>query len=68
MYDKAFAFFKLNIDNYPKSENVFDSMGDFYVATNDKEKAIDYFRKALTLEANPDTKEKLDKLEQKNNI
>ncbi len=65
MYDKAFAFFKLNIDNYPKSENVFDSMGDFYVATNDKEKAIDYFRKALTLEANPDTKEKLDKLEQK---
>jgi tetratricopeptide (TPR) repeat protein len=65
MNDKAYAFFKLNIDNYPKSENVFDSMGDFYIVTRDKGKAIDCFRKALSLEANPVTREKLDKLEQK---
>jgi len=63
--EKAFAFFEMNIENYPKSENVYDSMGDFYVATGDKEKAIDYFRKALTVQENADTRQKLQKLEQK---
>ncbi|HSZ33599.1 MAG TPA: alpha/beta hydrolase-fold protein [Puia sp.] len=64
MNEKAFAFFKLNIDNYPKSGNVYDSMGDYYVAINDKAKAIENFKKALTLFNNPDTKGKLEKLEQ----
>jgi predicted alpha/beta superfamily hydrolase len=61
--EKAYAFFKLNIDNYPKSGNAFDSMGDYYIDMNDKEKAGDYFKKALTLFNNPDTKSKLEKLE-----
>jgi len=65
MNEKAFAFFELNINVYPKSGNVYDSMGDYYVATNDKEKAIDYFRKALAINGNTETKEKLEKLEQK---
>src|SRR5450631_771497 len=65
MNEKAFAFFELNINVYPKSGNVYDSMGDYYVATNDKEKAIDYFRKALAINGNAETKEKLEKLEQK---
>ena len=63
--EKAFAFFEMNIENYPKSGNVYDSMGDFYVATGDKEKAIDYFRKALAVHENADTRQKLQKLEQK---
>ncbi len=63
--EKAFAFFDMNIQNYPKSGNVYDSMGDFYVATGDKEKAMDYFRKALTIRENADTRQKLQKLEQK---
>jgi predicted alpha/beta superfamily hydrolase len=63
--EKAFAFFEMNIENYPKSGNVYDSMGDFYVATGDKEKAIDYFRKALSVRENADTRQKLQKLEQK---
>jgi|SRR5450432_205274 len=62
MNEKAFAFFKMNIDNYPGSENVYDSMGDFYVATNDKQKAIEYFTKALTVNENSDTRGKLNKL------
>jgi hypothetical protein len=65
MNEKAYAFFDMNIENYPKSGNVFDSMGDFYVATGDKGKAIDYFRKALAIQDNADTKQKLQKLEQK---
>jgi hypothetical protein len=63
--EKAFAFFEMNIENYPKSGNVYDSMGDFYVTTGDKEKAIDYFRKALAVHENADTRQKLQKLEQK---
>ncbi|HEY4966926.1 MAG TPA: alpha/beta hydrolase-fold protein, partial [Puia sp.] len=63
--EKAFAFFELNIENYPQSGNVYDSMGDFYAATGDKEKAIDYFRKALAVRENADTRQKLQKLEQK---
>jgi uncharacterized protein len=63
MKEKAFAFFKLNIDNNPKSGDVYDSMGDYYLDMNDKVKAAEYFRKALTLFDNPDTKNKLAKLE-----
>ena len=29
MNDKAFAFFDLNVKNYPDSPNAFDSMGDY---------------------------------------
>jgi hypothetical protein len=65
MNEKAYAFFDMNIENYPKSGNVYDSMGDFYSATGDKEKAIDYFRKALAISDNADTRQKLQKLEQK---
>jgi hypothetical protein len=61
-YDRAFGFFKLNIDNYPKSFNVFDSMGDYYVARADKTKAIEYFNKALALQDFPDTRRKLEEL------
>jgi predicted alpha/beta superfamily hydrolase len=63
MNAKAFAFFKMNIDNYPKSANVYDSMGDYYAATNEKEKAKDSYRKALALNENADTRTKLKELE-----
>ena len=62
MFKKSFAFFKMNIDNYPKSFNVYDSMGDYYNAKDDKQKAIEYFTKALSLKDFPDTKQKLEML------
>ncbi|MEJ0079809.1 MAG: hypothetical protein WDM78_02325 [Puia sp.] len=37
-------------------------MGDFYLAINNNAKAIEAFKKALTLQAIPETKEKLEKL------
>lgn len=58
----AFAFLQLNIKNYPNSYNVYDSMGDYYDAAKDKTKAIEYYRKALTLKEFPDTRSKLNKL------
>ncbi|HWY37698.1 MAG TPA: tetratricopeptide repeat protein [Bacteroidia bacterium] len=61
-YGKAYAFFKMNIDNHPKSWNTYDSMSDYYIAIGNKEKAIEYLTKALGLKDNPSTKERLDKL------
>ena len=54
--------FNMNIRNYPNSFNVYDSMGDFYDATGEKAKAIDCYKKALSIKEFPDTKVKLDAL------
>jgi tetratricopeptide (TPR) repeat protein len=69
-YKKAENLFKLNIANNPYSGNCYDSIGDLYLATGDTTKAIETFKKALTLQAIPETKEKLDKLlnEQKKKV
>jgi tetratricopeptide (TPR) repeat protein len=61
-FKKAERCFKYNVDNYPESFNVFDSMGDYYDAVNDKLNAIKYFEKALTIKENAETKKKLEKL------
>lgn len=61
-FAKAETLFKLNITNNPNSGNCYDSIGDFYLETKDKTKAIENFKKALTLKAIPETKEKLQKL------
>lgn len=61
-FTKAETLFKLNIANNPNSGNCYDSLGDLYLETGDKTKAIESFKKALTLKAIPETKEKLEKL------
>jgi uncharacterized protein len=62
MLDQAYEFFKLNIENYPASFVVYDSMGDYYVAKGEKEKAIEHFKKALSLREFPETRKKLEQL------
>jgi tetratricopeptide (TPR) repeat protein len=59
---KAEALFKLNITNYPETANCYDGLGDLYLAKGDKVKAIESFKKTLTLKLIPETKEKLEKL------
>jgi tetratricopeptide (TPR) repeat protein len=59
----AYALFDLNLRNYPQSANVFDSMGDYYLAQSDTLKAIEHFNKAFDMGESPFTKEKLDALE-----
>jgi tetratricopeptide (TPR) repeat protein len=62
-YERAYGFLKMNVDNHPKSWNCFDSMGDWYVAKGEKQKAIEYFSKAIALNnAATATKDKLNKL------
>lgn len=57
--ERGKMLFELNIANYPESANVYDSMGDYYMATKNKEKAIHFFQEALKRDENPQTKQKL---------
>lgn len=59
---QAYKLFKRNIDYYPRSANAYDSLGDYYVAAGDKQKAIEAFQKSLALEETQDTRRKLNEL------
>lgn len=62
-HDLAKQFFEMNIHYYPKSFNVYDSLGDYYLEVENKEKAKENFKKALAINENPFSREKLEKLE-----
>ena len=62
MHEKALACFELNVKNYPKHANVFDSLGDYYVSQKDTLNAIASYEKALELNKADHTKEKLSAL------
>lgn len=61
-FDRAEKFFILNTKNYPTSFNVFDSLGDLYLATGEKNKAIESFKKSIELNKDSYSKPKLEKL------
>ncbi len=63
--EMAHALFTLNIENYPRSANVYDSMGDYYVAQSDIENAIEHFTRAVELGGDPASQAKLDELKGK---
>jgi hypothetical protein len=49
--DIAITLFELNIESYPKAFNVYDSMGEAYMARGDNEQAIENYKKSV--EINP---------------
>ncbi len=62
----AIEVFKLNVELYPSSANVYDSLAEAYMNSGDTKKAIKNYKKSL--ERNPDNnnaKEMLKKLEKK---
>ena len=64
-FDDAFYLFKLNVRNYPDSWNAYDSLGDYYDVTGDKENAIGNYKKALSIKEVSYTRKKLEKLQGK---
>ena len=51
MQDAIFVF-QLNTKLYPKSANVWDSLGEAYWKSNNTDKAIEYYNKAIELDPN----------------
>lgn len=47
---EAIAIFKLNVEVYPQSGNVYDSLGEAYMVSGDKELAIKNYKKSLELD------------------
>lgn len=45
--DDAIEVFKLNVEHYPQSANVFDSLAEAYLNKGDKAQAVKYYEKAL---------------------
>ncbi len=48
----AIDVFKMNVKLYPKSSNVYDSLGEAYMKNGDKELAIENYKKSLELAPN----------------
>ena len=46
---KTLEFFILNVENYPKSSNSYDSLGEAYETLGDTQKAIENYNKSLEL-------------------
>jgi CubicO group peptidase (beta-lactamase class C family) len=62
----AIAIFKLNVEQYPKSGNVYDSLAEAYESAGQKPLAIANYRKSVELDpSNQHGKDKLKELEGK---
>src|SRR6185369_4108587 len=58
---EAVEVFKLNVEAFPASWNVYDSLGEAYVAAGDKALAIKNYRRSVEL--NPENRSGIDALE-----
>lgn len=47
---EAIEAFKINVENFPKSGNVYDSLAEAYLADGDKKQAIDNYTKSVELD------------------
>ena len=61
--DKALEFFKKNVENYPNSDNVYDSYGEALLKKGDKKNAMLNYEKAFQLDpANTAARDMVNKL------
>lgn len=58
-FEIASKFLNLNLHNYPKVSNVYESLGDLYKEKGDFEKAKEKYREALAINEKSSVKEKL---------
>jgi len=67
MIKESIEIFNLNVDAYPKSANVYDSLGEAYMKNGENEKAIRNYKKSLELDpSNKNAEEKLKELHGEN--
>ncbi|MEX2397389.1 MAG: DJ-1/PfpI family protein [Balneolales bacterium] len=53
--DHAIEILKLNVETYPKSANVYDSLGEAYLKRGEREMARQNYQKALSINPNLET-------------
>ena len=58
--EDAIVIFRLNVEQFPESSNVYDSLGEAYMVHGDRAMAIENYRRSLEL--NPDNQNAKDKL------
>ena len=62
-FEMAINYFKINVNLYPKSSNVYDSLGEAFMKSGDTITAIEYYSKAISINPeNRSSKRQLDKL------
>ncbi len=62
--DEAIKIFQLNVEAYPGSSNVYDSLAEAFMVKGDKENAIKNYKKSLELNpANKNAEEMLKQLQ-----
>jgi tetratricopeptide (TPR) repeat protein len=49
-FKEAIAILKLNVEAYPNSANVYDSLAEAYLASGDRQLAIENYKKALEID------------------
>jgi len=65
-FEDAIDIFKKNVKLYPKSSNVYDSLGEAHMKNGDKELAIKNYKMSLELDPkNNNAKEMIEKLKEK---
>jgi len=62
MLTEAIEVFKLNVEAYPTSFNVYDSLGEAYMVNDDRELAIKNYEKSVEL--NPENTNGIEKLKE----
>ncbi len=62
--DEAIKVFQFNTEMFPEVANVWDSLGEAWLKKGDKEKALQYYQKALEIEPGlPSAKEAVERME-----
>ena len=59
--EEAIALFELNVEEYPDSWNVYDSLAEGYMTAGKKDLAVEYYKKSLEL--NPENQNARDAVE-----
>ena len=67
LFDEAIKIFKLNIKRYPEESNPYDSLGEAYMLSGQKNLAVENYKKSLELDPkNQNALEMIARLSSKN--
>lgn len=61
-FERAYYYFTMNVKNYPGSFNANYALADFFDMQKNKQKAIEYYQKALAVKDSQPVREKLENL------